>query len=262
MNAAPSPDRRSASIDLSRKRERCRKRSRSKLAASLPLPFTGEVGNAPAFPGEGACRSHYFNVFKALNFFSPTLFPLLNSFLYRSDGPDHAHAPRFPRHRSGASARAAASTGGRGWRESAKTDEQFCCRSQARRRAHRQSQCVAPSSPFRGVSRETQSRSRSTPGASTDARSRPGAWQTDARNRANTQCAARSLDAAHGSPSPDSRFASVDLSRKRERSGASLPFTPRKRERFGVPLPFTGEVGNAPAFPGEGIPGHGEGLSA
>jgi hypothetical protein len=43
----PSPDSRFASVDLSRERERWR---------AQPLPFTGEVGNAPAFPGEGARR--------------------------------------------------------------------------------------------------------------------------------------------------------------------------------------------------------------
>jgi len=180
MSAVPSPDSRVASADLSRKRERF----------GLSLPFTGEVGNAPVFPGEGSAHRDYLIVFNRLKYFCQTLFPLVNSFLYGSDGPKRAHAPRFARHRGGAFARATESAGGRGVREKRKTDEQFCCRRQTRRRTPRQSQCATARPAFGGVSRASQGASRTAPGASPHARPRPCALPADARNRARSQRAA------------------------------------------------------------------------
>ena len=192
----------------------------------------------------GAGHDEYWCIFNRLKYFSQTLFLLVNSFLYRSDGPERPHAPRFARHRGGAFAPATASTRGRGVRETAKTDEQFYCRSEAHRRAPRQSQRAAPWPAFGGVSREPTRAPRKAQSTSAHARPRPCAWQADARNRADAQCAA----CVAARPSPDCRCAPIDLS--------------RTRERFISPLPFTGEVGNARAFPGEGIPGHDEGSGA
>ena len=180
MSAVPSPDSRVASADLSRKRERF----------GLSLPFTGEVGNASAFPGEGSGHDEIVRLFNGLKFFSQTLFPFLILFLYRADGPQRPHAPRFARHRGGAFARATESAGGRGLREKRKTDEQFCCRRQTRRRTPRQSQCATARPAFGGVSRTSQGASRTAPGASPHARPRPCALPADARNRARSQRAA------------------------------------------------------------------------
>jgi hypothetical protein len=130
--------------------------------------------------------------FKYLKFFSLTLFPFLNSFLYESDGPERPHASRQPRHRGGAFARATAPTGGRGWRETGKSDEQFYCRSQTSRRPARQSQRATPRPAFDGISREPQGASQTAQGVSPHARPRPCPLQTDARNRADTRGAARS----------------------------------------------------------------------
>jgi|KBSMisStandDraft_5_1062788.scaffolds.fasta_scaffold428740_2 hypothetical protein len=161
----------------------------------------------------GAAHGDNMFVFKHLKFFAPTLFLLLNSFLYRADGPERPHAPRFPRHRGGAFARATVSTGGRGWRETRKSDEQFYYRRPACGRTSPQSQCAAPWSPFGGISREPQGAPRTAQGASPHARPRPCAWPTDARNHANAQCAARPISSPisswPGSTRPPSALASA-----------------------------------------------------
>ena len=106
----------------------------------------------------------YFN---AIKYFFQIIFPFQILFLYWSDGSGSAHAPHLTRHCGGAFARAESTARGRGCEKTAKSDEQFCCRSvglgwseprQPQRRgcARAQSQRTSPWPALASPSREAR----------------------------------------------------------------------------------------------------------
>ena len=154
------------------------------------VPARARSASLAGMTDEGGHKK--ISIFNHIKFFSQTLFPIQNSFLYRSDELDHPRAPDFSRHCGGAFARAEA---GRGARKTRKSDEQFCCRSasaglpgqwqsQGSGRADGNPQRAAPQLALGRASRTAKA-------CSPPDRPRERAVPADARNRSDVPGAAR-----------------------------------------------------------------------
>ena len=143
-------------------------------ALSRPPIAPASAGAGKSFRRADACRmggrvkpgqDEIANDFNNIKYSLQIVFPLQNLYLYWSYDLWYAHTSDLARHRGGTLARAENAAGWRGSRKSAKSDEQFCCRSfggseprqpHRRRCAARQQQCASPWSALGSPSRKAR----------------------------------------------------------------------------------------------------------